>query len=616
MALCACINCGNKVSSAGLNCPKCGYPVAKTLEAIANAEKTQQLREQQFANIEAEINYYRHEIQAILKSLEERKLLHKLYSSIDEWHRRVGDAWEKKTTAEKIIKQFEDSFPMEYKRFIAQRKESHSIEAACSPIMGCDTVVCPECGRSYRTGLVECPSCGWTENLALAETHQIDEQKRLKSYMSEISEELCKIFVQRGYGSAFDIKCSCVVDVDPIYRKRLHLEKELSIMENLRNEVQFDSRSILWDYIGKTYYFTRQVQSSFGNTTQSLRITFQPRGYAYLKSKGGYTAIEKLYAKEHRIYCCSDLDENFWYEFRFPYKDAIKLIDDLMGVGFVVEKIEEMDSSYLNGFEIFDGTLVNYNRDESKVLIPNTVKALASNVFASHAQLTKVVLSESVTTIGDGAFAKCINLKEAIIPFGVTWIGNGAFANCISLEEIVIPSTVTNIGSEAFSGCKNLKKIVLPSTVIEIGSKAFSGCKYLKEIVLPTGLRDIGYKAFLGCEKLRKAVIPPNVKLMGADLFEGCINLRKIFVSKGVKCIVYRGYESCTKLESIYVQSDIEIFVGNERNFDPKKVPPLIIITDDYSVASKAESDALKHNILYKKITPTEYDVLLRGEMP
>ena len=68
----------------------------------------------------------------------------------------------------------------------------------------------------------------------------------------------------------------------------------------------------------------------------------------------------------------------------------------------------------------------------------------------------KVVIPDTVTAIADKAFYGCALITEVVIPSGVTEIKERTFADCKSLKKIVIPDGVTKIGNEAFLRCSKL----------------------------------------------------------------------------------------------------------------------------------------------------------------
>lgn len=88
----------------------------------------------------------------------------------------------------------------------------------------------------------------------------------------------------------------------------------------------------------------------------------------------------------------------------------------------------------VDDFEIgSNGLLEAYYGSNATIQIPDTVTAIADEVFWGNGEITSVT-----------------------IPNGVLSIGNRAFANCSSLTSVVIPESVTSIGENAFDGCDKL----------------------------------------------------------------------------------------------------------------------------------------------------------------
>ena len=67
-------------------------------------------------------------------------------------------------------------------------------------------------------------------------------------------------------------------------------------------------------------------------------------------------------------------------------------------------------------------------------------------------------------------------MKKVVLPEGVRVIGEEAFASLTALEELSLPSTVEEIGPYAFwsSGTEALE-LVIPKGVKSIGEDAFKG---------------------------------------------------------------------------------------------------------------------------------------------
>ena len=60
-----------------------------------------------------------------------------------------------------------------------------------------------------------------------------------------------------------------------------------------------------------------------------------------------------------------------------------------------------------NGFITLNSVLVAYSGDDSKVIIPEGITAIADGVFESHREITSVQIPQTVTSIGSQAFCRC-----------------------------------------------------------------------------------------------------------------------------------------------------------------------------------------------------------------
>ena len=147
------------------------------------------------------------------------------------------------------------------------------------------------------------------------------------------------------------------------------------------------------------------------------------------------------------------------------YEELIE--EDLQESEVLVEESQSMEESELaqgklsennqNVFEISsNGTLIQYNGSDSKVVVPSNVKKIGMAFMANK------------------------NIKEVILPEGVTEIGEYAFYQCSNLEEVVLPSSVKKLGVRAFYACGNLRKINLSEGNNEIPDEVFTNCSRLK----------------------------------------------------------------------------------------------------------------------------------------
>ncbi len=72
----------------------------------------------------------------------------------------------------------------------------------------------------------------------------------------------------------------------------------------------------------------------------------------------------------------------------------------------------------LHDFVIVDGVLVEYDGDDSEVVIPDGVIGIDEYAFAERTSLMSVTIPSSVTRIGEGVFVECQNLTSITVDNG------------------------------------------------------------------------------------------------------------------------------------------------------------------------------------------------------
>ena len=116
-----------------------------------------------------------------------------------------------------------------------------------------------------------------------------------------------------------------------------------------------------------------------------------------------------------------------------------------------------------NGFEIEDGTVIDYYGDGGDVMIPQGVKDLLCGAF-SNDNVDTITVPGSIKSIAPLVFTSLKSLKQATLLSGVEEIEESAFLGCTSLEAVYLPESLIKIDKQAFSGCSSLEKIYYSGT--------------------------------------------------------------------------------------------------------------------------------------------------------
>lgn len=116
---------------------------------------------------------------------------------------------------------------------------------------------------------------------------------------------------------------------------------------------------------------------------------------------------------------------------------------------------------------------------------------------------------EPVTMILSYCFSSARSITRVVIPPSVRVIASAAFYNCASLEAVELAEGLTAMGSNVFE-MSGLKSVKLPKSLKKIGSGAFQFCKGLESVEFKSEPSEFGAKVFHGCNKL-----PPETLVMG-----------------------------------------------------------------------------------------------------
>lgn len=235
---------------------------------------------------------------------------------------------------------------------------------------------------------------------------------------------------------------------------------------------------------------------------------------------------------------------------KFLYKDGYQVMDDWIDLTLSYE-ITYLDKSYQNdnissSLEITDNVLTKVNSKETKVIIPEGVLEIGSEVFRD-SFVEEVILPSTLKKIGMNSFINCSSLVKIDIPEGVEKIESFAFAFS-GLEEISIPKSVAEIGRYAFCGTKFIEKYKKDKFVI-LGD----GLLYLyngkdSEVIVPEGVKTICELAFfynsLTDNTIKKITLPNSLISICEGAFARLKVLEEININSKMKIHKKAFFES------------------------------------------------------------------------
>ncbi len=136
-------------------------------------------------------------------------------------------------------------------------------------------------------------------------------------------------------------------------------------------------------------------------------------------------------------------------------------------------------------------TLINYDENVPRVIIPKYVFSIADRAFSERGQIKAIEMGESVKSIGNYSFRMCYNMKEITLPVRIDDFGMGVFENCWALESVSLPDGVKRIDTEMFVECNSLRDIYIPNSVEYIDFDAFERVPKLIHIHISPGKLDM-----------------------------------------------------------------------------------------------------------------------------
>lgn len=205
-------------------------------------------------------------------------------------------------------------------------------------------------------------------------------------------------------------------------------------------------------------------------------------------------------------YACTSLTS--WKSIEIP--NGVKKINDLAFSGCIAASTLSIPASVVS--------IGNKSFTECQF---SSIAVDANNPVYDSRNDCNAIIETSTNTLIKGC-------KNTTIPEDIKILGNNSFASLLSFTTITIPEGVTRIGNDAFSRCSKLSEIEIPASVTEIGASAFESCTALASVTLNEGLKRLGANVFSSCTGLTTLTLPASLTKISSYAFKSCRNLSSL----------------------------------------------------------------------------------------
>ena len=139
--------------------------------------------------------------------------------------------------------------------------------------------------------------------------------------------------------------------------------------------------------------------------------------------------------------------------------------------------------------------------EENSVNERNQIEASSEGVerndFYSDGKPRVIYFPEGMKKIFDDSYHDCLSLRKVVIPNSVTVMGSQLFIGCKNLKEVKLSENLVEIYSSTFENT-GIQRIIIPESVKEIGNRAFGNCESLSVVVIQSDVINIHQSSFEG----------------------------------------------------------------------------------------------------------------------
>ncbi|MBP5282459.1 MAG: leucine-rich repeat protein [Lachnospiraceae bacterium] len=244
-------------------------------------------------------------------------------------------------------------------------------------------------------------------------------------------------------------------------------------------------------------------------------------------------------------------------------------------------------------FVIVNQVLLDATSCHGKVVLPTSIRRVASWCFAGNIDMTELVIPTDRIGIESLAFRNCLNLKKITDWNGTEYelrsvqdLTDKAYPeliarifseciNCFKLDDagkliestgnitkLTFPEGIKSVQDGVYKDCHLLETIDLSTDTQTIGKSAFENSKWLRSVTNAGNLAIIGQQAFSGCQSLESIDLSDHLRELGSRCFEHCISLKEIYLSEQLENIPQRAFFRCKSLKRITIPKHVKMIAA------------------------------------------------------
>lgn len=222
------------------------------------------------------------------------------------------------------------------------------------------------------------------------------------------------------------------------------------------------------------------------------------------------------------------------------------------------ERLQTNYNALNSSHQTLSNNYSNLKENYNVVLSEKEKFAVQKDAFLGYIEGTKTELTaedlDGLVTVRSYAF-RSSGLTSIILPKTVKTLATNALRDASSLQTVFLPNSITSISSYAFYSLKKLTSLTFEenSVLKSIPNYGFQVCSLLPKVILPNSITTIGAYSFASCSALAFFEMGENIKSISDNAFTSCTALKTLIIKTVTPPSIYATTFKNVTFDAIYV---------------------------------------------------------------